>query len=183
MMQVIYGLVVMRWLLACKPGSSQAETPGDLSVKAAGTPSDAGCFNDTFPILAAICPDEKIAISHESWGCFHHYEDVFEISGDAPLVLEVYRRHPSGDTSKLDLVEEKGTVALKAADIDEADRFIAHSLAIDSQEESSTPSVMSTTEDTLRLIWYRDGEIVDEVSVKEYGGIFPFLSGMLSRSA
>ncbi len=145
--------------------------------------SDEGCFNDTFPALATICPNETIAIRHESWGCFHHYEDVFEISGDVPLVLEVYRRHPSADTSKLDLVEKKGMVALTAADIDEADRFIAHYLAIDSQEESSTPSVISTTADTLRLIGYRDGEIIGEVSVQVYGGSFPFLSGMLSRVA
>jgi hypothetical protein len=145
--------------------------------------SGEGCVNETFPTLTTLCPNEKIAIRHESWGCFHHYEDVFEISGDAPSNVEVYRRHPSGNSSELDLVEEKGTVALAAADIDAANRFIAHYLTIDSQEDSPTPGVISTTEDTLRLIWYRDGEIVEERCVRDYQGSFPFLSGMLSRAA
>jgi len=141
-----------------------------------------GCYNDTFPTLSTICDNEKIVIRHESWGCFHHYEDVFEIAGNAPLDVDVYRRHPQGDTTKLEIVEAKGTVALTETDIDEANRFIAHYLACGLQEASPIPSVSSTTEDTLRLIWYRDGEILETIRIRDYQRPFPFLSGILSRA-
>jgi hypothetical protein len=131
--------------------------------------------------LSNIRNNEKIEIRHASWGCFHHYEDVFEISGTGPLVVDVHRRHPDGDTRALDIVEEKGTVVLTAADIDQANRFIAHYLRISSQKEPP-PTVISTTEDVIRLRWYRDGEIVEERKVREYSGTFPLLSDLLSRT-
>jgi hypothetical protein len=144
--------------------------------------SGEGCFNDTFPTLLTICENEKIEIRHESWGCFHHYEDVFEISGEAPLNVVVYRQHPSGATAELDLVEEKGTVALTDSDVNEANGFIAHTLAIGSQKDAPIPNVVSTTDDILRLVWYRDGEIVDAVCVQDYQATYPFLNRLRSRT-
>lgn len=181
-MLVIYGLIIVLWFSACTTGSSQAETPDDMSVEDMRGASGDGCFNDKFPTLLTICEDEKIEIRHESRGCFHYYEDVFEISGNTPLDVVVHRLHPDGDTFALDIVEEKGAVDLTEDDIDKANRFIAHYLDIGSQEAPPTPSIISTTEDTIRLMWYRDGEIVEEIKAQEYGGSFPFLSEILSRA-
>jgi len=146
------------------------------------TPPSEGRFNNKFPTLANICKNEKIEIRHESLGCFHHYEDVFEVSGNTPLKLDAYRLHPNGRTLELDVVEEKGTVELKQADVDKANIFIAQYLNIGSQKDCPPPGIISTTEDKIRLLWYRDGEIVEEISVMEYQGSFPFLREILYRA-
>jgi len=171
-MSFICVLVVILLLPACQTRSSETETSA----------SGDGRASDEFPTLSNLCKNEKIEIRHESWGCFHHYEDVFEISGDAPLEVDVCRLHPRGLTSELDLVEEKGTVALTETDIDKVNGFIAHYLNVSSQGGSPTPDTIRTTEDTIRLIWYRDGGIVEEVGVQDHEGSFPFLSGILSRA-
>ena len=181
-MLVIYSLIIVLLLSACTKGSSQAEKPDNMSFEDTRVASGDGCLNDEFPTLLAICENEKIEIRHESRGCFHYYEDVFEISGNAPLDVVVRRLHPDGDTFALDKVEEKGAVTLTEAGIGKANRFIAHYLDIGSQEAPPTPSIISTTEDTIRLMWYRDGEIVEEIRVQDYGGSFPFLSEILSRA-
>lgn len=141
---------------------------------------DGGC-EEAFPTLLHLRQNETIEIRHESWGCFHHYEDVFEFSGPAPRDVHVYRRHPSGPASDLDIVEERGTAALTKTDIERANRFIAHYLTVKAGNQAPTARMVSTTDDTLRLLWYRDGEIVSEVRVQGDAESCPLLSELLSR--
>jgi hypothetical protein len=128
-----------------------------------------------------IHENEKIEIRHQSQGCFHHYEDVFEVFGNAPLQVNVYRLQPNSKTFELDIVEKKGTLELSETDIEKLSALIAQYRKIALQKDTPPPSIISTTEDTIRLIWHRDGEVVEEISVQVNGEIFPVLRGILSR--
>jgi hypothetical protein len=133
--------------------------------------------------MLTIRENEKLEIRHLSQGCFHHYEDVFEIFGNAPLSLKVYRLHPSGKDCELDVVEMKGTVELQETDIEKLGDLIAQYRKITLQKDTAPPSVFSTTEDTVRLKWYRDGEIIEEISVHQEHEVFlPVLRAMRSRA-
>jgi len=130
-----------------------------------------------------IGKNEKIAIRHQSQGCFHHYEDVYEIFGNAPLEVQIYRLQPNSKTFELDIVEKKGTVTLTETDTEKLSDFIAQYRKIASQKDTPTPGMISTTEDTIRLIWYRDGEVVEEISVhQEHEISLPILRAIRPRS-
>jgi hypothetical protein len=104
-----------------------------------------------------IGENEKMEIRHQSQGCFHHYEDVFEVFGNVPPQVNVYRLQPNSKTFELDIVEKKGTVELSETDIEKLGDLITQYRKIALQKDALPPSIFSTTEDTILLKWYRDG--------------------------
>jgi hypothetical protein len=130
-----------------------------------------------------IGENEKIEIRHQSQGCFHHYEDVYEIFGNAPLEVQVYRLQPNSKTFELNIVEKRGTLTLTETDIEKLSDFIAQYRKIASQKDTPPPGMISTTEDTIRLIWFRDGEVIEEIRVhQEHEISLPILREIRSRA-
>ena len=132
--------------------------------------------------MLTIKENEKLEIRHQSQGCFHYYEDVFEIFGNAPLSLQVYRLHPNGKTNELDVAETRGTVDLTETDLNALSDFVTQYRNISLQKDTRSTGFDSTTEDIIRVRWYRDGEIVEEIKTDVNGGTFPVLRGIFSRA-
>jgi len=61
--------------------------------------------------------------------------------------------------------------------------LIAQYREIAQQKDTPPPSIVSTTEDTICLTWYRDGEIFEEISVhQEHEMSLPVLRALRSEA-